>query len=289
MVKNGKLFLVLVGVWFLLFAASCDKTAPPAGKELARINNQVITLEDFEREMGQLPSFYKTLMVSEEGRKRFLQEFINAELLLQEGKKKGLDRDKEILAKIELFKKGLIIDTVVGQLYAGKDEVTDKEVETYYRENKKQFFLGERVRVRHILVKTMAQAQEIKRRLNQGEDFILLIRKYSISPSRTQDGDLGYIERGKAGKEFERAAFSLKTEGEYSNIVKTTLGYHIIRLEGRRPPQQLQFSEAQEDVRKFLIEKKRKETLAAYLQELRKKAQIRINEQLLADEEEKGS
>ena len=289
MAKNSKLFLVVVSVFFLLFTASCDRGKPLKGKELARINDRVITLEEFEQEMGQLPPYYKTLMFSEEGRKRFLQEFINAALLLQEGKKKGLDKDKAVLAKIELFKKGLIIDTLVGELYQGKDEVGDKEVETYYRENKKQFFLGERVRVRHIVVKTMPEAQEIKRRLDRGEDFITLVRKYSISPSREEDGDVGYIERGKVGKEFEQAAFALKRQGELSNIVKTTLGYHIIRLEDRKQPQNLTFSEVQENISRFLREKKRKEILDAHLQELRKEAQISINEKLLAAEEEKGS
>lgn len=289
MVKNKKFFLVVAAVFLLLFIASCDKAKPLKGNELVRINDRVITLEEFEQEMEKLPPSLKTLMIDEKGRKKFLEDFLNVELLLLEGKKKGLEKDKEVLAKVEMFKRGLIIDTLMGELYKGKDEVSDEEMETYYRENKKQFFLGERVRVRHIVVKTMPEAQEIKRRLDRGEDFITLVRKYSISPSREEDGDVGYIERGKVGKEFEQAAFALKRQGELSNIVKTTFGYHIIRLEGRKRPQQLTFSETKEEIRKFLREKKRKEILDAHLQELRKEAQISINEKLLAAEEEKGS
>jgi peptidyl-prolyl cis-trans isomerase C len=289
MVKNKKLFLVAAAVFLLLFIASCDKAKPLKGNELVRINDRVITLEEFEQEMEKLPPSLKTLMIDEKGRKKFLEDFLNVELLLLEGKKKGLEKDKEVLAKVEMFKRGLIIDTLMGELYKGKDEVSDEEMETYYRENKKQFFLRERVRVRHIVVKTMPEAQEIKRRLDRGEDFITLVRKYSISPSRKEDGDVGYIERGKVGKEFEQAAFALKRQGELSNIVKTILGYHIIRLEDRKQPQNLTFSEVQENISKFLRERKRKEILDAHLQELRKEAQISINEKLLAAEEEKGS
>jgi hypothetical protein len=281
--------LILASVSFLLSAASCKRAKPLEGKELVRINDRVITVQEFEQEMEQLPPYYKTLMVSAEGRKRFLQEFINAELLLQEGKKKGLDKDKDVLAKIEQFRKGLIIDTLVGKLYEGKDEVSDEEVKAYYRQNKKQFFLGERVRVRHILVKTLPEAREIKRRLDNGEDFITLVREYSISPSKAQDGDLGYIEKGKTGKEFEKAAFALTRPGEISNIVKTTFGYHIIRLEDRAKPRQLTFAEAQDNIRNFLREKKRKDILAAHMQELHQQARIRINEQVLAAEEGDGS
>jgi len=289
MAKNSKVFLVLASAFLLLFTASCDKAKPLKGNDLVRINDRVITLEEFEQEMEKLPLSFKTLLIDEKERKKFLEEFISGELLLLEGKKKGLEKDKEILAKTEMLKKGLIIDTLLGELYKGKDAVIDKEVETYYRENKKQFFLGERVRIRHIMVKSMPEAREIKRRLDQGEDFIALVQQYSISPSKANNGDLGYIERGKAGKEFERAAFALMRQGELSNIVKTTLGYHIIRLEGRKQPQLLTFSEAKEQIRTFLREKKRKEILDAHLQELRKGARININEKLLTDEEKEGS
>jgi parvulin-like peptidyl-prolyl isomerase len=67
------------------------------------------------------------------------------------------------------------------------------------------------------------------------------------------------------------------------------LGFHIIRLEDRQGPRQLTFAEVQEQIRKFLREKKRKEILTAHLQGLREGAQIRVNEKLLAAEEEKGS
>ena len=289
MMKKNKLFLVVVPVFLMLFAVSCGKVKPLKEKELVRINDRVITLSEFEREMEQLPPALKTLVITDKGRREFLQKLIERELLLQEGVKKGFDRDEEILRKVEQFKEGLIIEGLTQKLCAGKDEVSDKEVETYYRGNKKEFFLGERVRVRHIMVKTMSEAQEIKRRLNEGEDFITLAKQYSIWPSKQNGGDLGYITRGMVDKSFEDAAFSLKRRGEVSGIVKTKLGFHIIRLEDRQGPHQLAFAEVQEEIRKFLREKKRTEILTAHLKALREGAQISINEQLLAAEEGKGS
>jgi len=138
-------------------------------------------------------------------------------------------------------------------------------------------------------VKTLEEAKEIKKRLYRGEDFITLAKQHSISPSKAQGGDLGYIDRERVGKAFGKAAFSLKRPGELSDIVKTTFGYHIIRLEDRQGPRQRTFSEVQEEIRKFLREKKRKEILTVHLEELRKGAQILINEDLLAAEEEEGS
>ena len=289
MMKNNKLFLVITFIFLLLFAVSCDKVKPLKEKELVRINDRVITLGEFEREMEQLPTSLKTLMITEKGRKEFLQKLIERELLLQEGVKKGFDKDEEVLSKVEQFKRGLIIEALTEKLCAGKDEVSDKEVETYYRMNKEQFSLGERVRVRHIMVKTMSEAQEIKGRLHRGEDFIALAKQYSIWPTKQQGGDLGYITRGMVDKSFEDAAFSLKRRGEISGIVKTKLGFHIIRLEDRQGPHQLTLAEVREEIRKFLRDKKRQEILAAHLKGLREGAQISINEQLLAAEEEKGT
>jgi peptidyl-prolyl cis-trans isomerase C len=287
--KNNKLLPAIACVFLIFLAVSCGKLKPLKEKELVRINDRVITMAEFEQAMEQLPPSLKTLVITDKGRREFLQKLIERELLLQEGVKKGYDKDAEILRKVEQFKQGLIIEALTEKLCAGKDEVSDKEVEAYYRGNKKQFFLAERVRVRHIMVKTMPEAQEIKDRLNRGENFIALAKQYSIWPSKQQGGDLGYITRGMVDKSFEDAAFSLKRRGEVSGIVKTKLGFHIIRLEDRQGPRQLTLAEVREEIRKFLREKKRQEILAAHLKGLREEAQISINEKLLAAEEEKGS
>ena len=284
-IKKRSVSWVLALVCLLCFPLSCNKAQPLKEKELVRVNDRIITLDEFEGEMEQLPQFYKLHMVTEEGRRKFLQDLINQELLLQEAREKGLDKDEKILADVERIKKGLIISALMEALCEGKDVVSDEEVASYYRENKEEFFL-EKVRVRHIMVKTFAEAQKIKQMLEEGADFISLAKRYSISPSREQGGDLGYIERGKVGKEFEQAAFALKKRGELSDIVKAELGYHIIRLEDKIGPRQRTFPEVQEEIRNRLRNKKREKILAAHLHDLREGAQIIIHEELLVTEKE---
>ena len=287
-IKKSSIWWVVPLLCFLCLPLSCNKAQPLKEKELARVNNRIITLDEFEQEMGQLPQLYKLQMISEEGRRKFLQDLINQELLLQEAQEKGIDKDKKVLANLERLKKGLIINALMEALCEGKDAVSDEEVASYYQEHKDEFLL-EKVRVRHIMVKTLAEAQNIKRMLEEGADFITLAKRYSISPSRAQGGDLGYIERGRVGKEFERAAFALKRRGELSDIVKAELGYHIIRLEDRIGPRQRTFPEVQEEIRNRLRNNKREEILAAHLKDLREEAQIVIHEGVLATEEKEGS
>jgi peptidyl-prolyl cis-trans isomerase C len=294
MKKSTKLFvlagLLVLGASIVIISilVSGGKDRLPSGKELARINDHVITLAEFEQEMEQLPSHLKTLMIEEKGRKEFLQNLIERELLLEEGFKKGLDKDEKIAAKVERVRQGLIIEALVEELYTGKDTVSDDEVRSYYQKNQEKYLLRDRVRVRHIMVKTLEEAKEIKKRLSQGEDFIALAKQYSIWPTKQQGGELGYIQRGMVDKAFERVAFSLK-RGETSDIVKTNLGFHLIRLEDRQKPRQLTFPEVQEDIKKFLRDKKRKDIFTDHLKELQEGAHIQINEELLAAEKEKGS
>jgi peptidyl-prolyl cis-trans isomerase SurA len=79
-----------------------------------------------------------------------------------------------------------------------------------------------------------AKISEIKKRLDNGEDFEELARKYSQDPaSAKKGGDLGMISRGDFVTEFETAAFALN-DGEISDIVQTQFGYHIIQMIERR-------------------------------------------------------
>lgn len=81
----------------------------------------------------------------------------------------------------------------------------------------------------HILLKTEAEAKEVLQKLINGADFNELAVQYSIDPGAKKNrGDLGFFEKGDLVKEFEDAVLKLKP-GQISGIVKTSLGYHIIK------------------------------------------------------------
>ena len=84
-----------------------------------------------------------------------------------------------------------------------------------------------KMRVRHILVKTEPEAQEILNKLKAGEDFAALARSYSIDPSKENGGSTGFFSKGDLHPDFEAAVMKLKPN-EVSGVVKTPLGYHVI-------------------------------------------------------------
>lgn len=85
------------------------------------------------------------------------------------------------------------------------------------------------VKASHILVDTKSEADLLKSKIDNGECFETLAKKYSKCPSSQDGGDLGYFERGQMVKEFEDAAFNLPV-GKVSNPVKTQFGWHIIKV-----------------------------------------------------------
>jgi len=85
------------------------------------------------------------------------------------------------------------------------------------------------VNASHILVSTKAEADLIKQKIDNGESFEALAKKYSKCPSSEEGGSLGYFERGQMVKPFEDVAFSLPV-GKVSEPVKTQFGWHLIKV-----------------------------------------------------------
>jgi len=88
--------------------------------------------------------------------------------------------------------------------------------------------MADQITARHILVEQRYEAEDIKKKLDQGGDFAELARKFSRCPSSRAGGDLGSFGRGRMVPSFEEAAFGLAV-GDVSEPVRTQFGYHLIQ------------------------------------------------------------
>ena len=162
------------------------------------------------------------------------------------------------LEYIELNAKDMANDVVV----------TDEEAQTYYDENKQQYLKPEKRLAAHILVNlgddesaAKAKADAIYAKLQAGKEFAQLAKTESEDTfSGEQGGQLDWFEKGVMEPEFDDVLFSL-SNGEYSAVVKTSFGYHIIKLLDLQPGAEAPF----EDVKaKILAQLKEKHAIDTY-------------------------
>ena len=286
--KNLSMILVLCTVCLSFLSLGCERGITE--EELARVNDTSISLEDFYQIAERQPLDKKMRLLTEKDQRDFLDNYvINREILYQEAKEKGLDKEPEILMKVEDFRKNMIIDTLVEEVLRGKSEVSDDEIEKYYRENQRGFTEPKEVKIRQIVVNSDSVLKEVLNRLSRGESFEKLAFLYNIDRFREDVGSFGYIRRGQVAPmfaQFEEAAFSLKKKGDISEVVRTPYGYHLLQLEDRRGTALRPLDQVKEKIRTFLQTKKKQDAYLAYLKEARSKAKITINEKLWAEEHE---
>jgi peptidyl-prolyl cis-trans isomerase C len=289
--------LIFFGISVLFFSCclGCEKTGEKGlgAKELVKINDVTISLEEFRQMSERQPLEGKMRLLSEKGLRDFLDNFvITREVLYQEAKQKGLDQNKEVMAKVEDFKRAMVIDALLEEVLKGKSEVPENEVQKYYKENESRFVEPQEIKIRHIVVNSEPLLKEVLTKLARGESFEKLAFTYNIDKSKEFGGDLGYIRRGQLAPsfaQFEEASFSLRERGEISEVVKTPFGYHIIQLLERRGTALKPFNQVKEKIRFFLQAKKRQEAYLEYVKEAKVRAKIMINERLWAEEEKQES
>jgi len=285
MTKRLIFFSISLPLFFLFL--SCERFGEK--KELVKINNVSISMGEF-RQISERQSLEgKMRLLNEEGLRDFLDNYvITREVLYQEAKKKGFDKNQEIMAKVEDFRRAMVIDALLEDALRGKGEVSDNEIEQYYKENKDRFIEPLEVKIRHIFVTKEAMLTEVLMKLSKGESFEKLAATYNVDPSREDGGNIGYIRRGQLSSMFaplEEAAFSLRKKGEISEVVKTSYGYHIIRLEDRKGSFLRPLNQVKEKIRLFLQTKMRQDAYLQYVKEAKSRAKIVINEKLWAEQE----
>lgn len=140
-----------------------------------------------------------------------------------------------------------------------KIAIDEARVKSYYDDNIASFTTPEKRHARHILIQAKdddseaihnekaQRAAEILTLVQADDDFAALAVEYSDGPSKDNGGDLGFFAKGQMIQPFEEAVFALNP-GEVSEVVKTSFGYHIIKLEEIQPASTKPYEEAHEEI-----------------------------------------
>lgn len=156
-----------------------------------------------------------------------------------------------------------------------KIEIDDATIAQYYNNNTTNFQSAEQRHARHILFKASpedtaemhkqkrAQAEDILKRAQAGEDFATLAETFSEGPSKTNGGDLGFFTEGRMVPTFDQAVFEL-APNSISEIVKTDFGYHIIKVEEIKPATTRSLDQSRDEII-TLLQKEQAQALAFQL------------------------
>lgn len=174
----------------------------------------------------------------------------------------------------------LMIRKYLEGILVGTLQVTDAEIQKVYNEDKT-------ATVRHILLLTRGKSEvekveilkkmeDILSRAKKGEDFVALAKQYSEDSSSKENGGL-YEDfgRGRMVKPFEDAAFSVPI-GQMSNIIETTYGYHILRVENRKK-ETLPLEQVKSQLEAQIKEQKRFSAFEVHMNKLKDKSKFQIN------------
>jgi peptidyl-prolyl cis-trans isomerase C len=274
---------LVVCLFLALLVISCAKKDD--GKVLATIDNEKITLQEFNKELDKIPMNMKMLVASESGKKNYLDRLVVKKLLLKEASKAKIESDKEFQDRVNDIKEQLIIEALLKKRISADTQMSEDALKKYYDEHKEEFKKDREINTRHILLKTEEEAKQVQAKLQKGEDFTELAKKYSIDPNvRQTGGEIGFQPKGSLIPEYETAAFKLNKVGQVTGIVKTQFGFHIIRLEGVKPPDYVPFEEVKDFIKQKNAQEKQKEVLEKYIEELKKNAKITIDEALLKED-----
>jgi peptidyl-prolyl cis-trans isomerase C len=272
----------LVFLFLILPLIACTKKEE--GKSIATVDGEKITVQEFNAELDKIPINMKMLVASQSGKRDFLDRLIVKKLLLKEARKENVEKDKAFQDRLADIKEQLIIETLLKKKVNTEVKLTDEDLEKYYDAHKEEFKRGAEIQTRQIVVKTEPEAKELEARIAKGEDFADLAKRYSIDPSaKNTGGDIGFHPKGTLIPEYEAAAFNLTKVGQVSKPVKTQLGYHIIKLEGMKESAYVPFPEVKDFIRQKMTQEKQAEVVQKYIEDLKKKSKILVNEDLLKE------
>ena len=148
--------------------------------------------------------------------------------------------------------------------------VQEEEIKGYYELHRRDFLRPERVKVSQILLETENKAIEVLERVrNADEDgFRQMAREESVGLEALKGGEMGVFEMGQLPFEMEKVIFSLQ-EGELSQVVKTSYGYHIFRVDKRLDPKLISEEEASPSIREIILDRKIEERISRHMEDLK--------------------
>jgi peptidyl-prolyl cis-trans isomerase C len=241
-------FAVLLG----LISAGSALAQADADPILAKVNGQAIHMSDLKAAAETLPPQARA-MPQQQLYPMLLDQLIDAQALLVEAKKTGLDKDPDVQRMLQLAQDRALESALLNKVV--RPLVSEEAVKARYDQDYAGKVGETEVHARHILVADEATAKKITAELKKGGDFAALSKQYSKDPGAAQQGgDLGFFKKTDMVPEFANMAFALKDKEVSPAPVKTQFGWHVIQTLEHRTSAPPSFEQVRDELRQQMVQ-----------------------------------
>lgn len=250
-------------------AAACAAAGVMAATATFSVNGQPITKAQQEELIRAYTSRGQERTPQLENQVR--QLLTRDALLLQKAREQKIAERDDVRRMIDNATKNILMSTVINDWLA-KNPVTDAEVKALFDKEHKRWGDTE-VSVRHILVEDEKTARKLLTNIQKGADFGSVARENSkdTAQNRAAGGLIEWTSPNMFDKEFAASFRNLKPGQTAKKPVKTQLGWHIVRLEGKRPAQRFVNLQAEEHALRQLLSQQK---VQGFIDDMIKKAKI---------------
>lgn len=264
---------------FLVCACSTPQKEPqgPVPGVVARVDSAQILETDVEGYLATLPRARRDRLIGEQGRREVVQTLVDRELLASEARLRHLENDPELARQIDDLLIRRLLEIEANRRFSD-------EVATAIYESHSEQFVSKRYPLRHILFRTRIEdgerAEELARKraedalslIKDGADFGAIAKEKSEDAlSVTKGGELGSLSMQSLPPGLAEVVAAM-SEGLYPEVVRSSVGYHIVELKG--PP--IEKRRDLEEVRPLLKTLHEQEVRGQLLDELRHKHEVEL-------------
>lgn len=271
-----------------------------ARRVLAKVGDREITLGDFAATLERMDPFERLRYQSADRRKQLLEELIDLELLAEEARRRGLDKQPETQERV----RQMLRDELLAQVRAtapAPDAISEADARRYYDEHRDDFREPERRRVAHIALGSETEAKAVLEKAlaaspaEWGKLVAEKSRDGKTKPSESLPaelaGDLGIVgppghprgDNPRVPEPLRAAVFEIdKVGGVLGRPIAVAGGFHVVRMTGKTDARDRTFADAERSIRVALVQEKIRAREAELETELKKKYPVTIDEQQLA-------
>lgn len=273
-------------------AAAEDVTLTP-DTTLVELGPAKVTLRDFEARLAEVPEKHRRGMADDPQRLgQLLEQIVRQRLLADRARQAGLAERPDVKARLELARDQALAKAMLDHVRDSAEPADYEQLaREHYLTNPDEFMAPERITVSHVLVSTEERPEDEARALagqvmaaaRGGEKpFEELVREYSDDPGADRNaGRLTDVERGQMVAPFEEAAFALEEAGDLAGPVKTRFGFHVIRLEGRKPAEKRPFDAVKANLVERMKERHQDRAVKQYLGKLMNEHDVNADPEII--------